>query len=198
MRPFFWSKRLSTHHNVKVFRTYIEPVLLYNSETWTLTATLEKSLDAFHRRLLRIALNVKYPKVISSQKLYSLTREIPISNKIKKRRLALFGHILRLDPETPAQRVIKYYVTPHKRPVGRPPLTWMALIIKDLRNTLKHNIIKTPLNTKSLQKLSEIVKDKTLWRQEIVRSMRSDPWKLLLSQSKGSSNRKPDRKYVTS
>ena len=152
MRPFFRSKRLSTHHKVKVFRTYIEPVLLYNSETWTLTTTLEKSLDAFHRRLLRIALNVKYPKVISSQKLYSLTKEIPVSNKIKKRRLALFGHILRLDPETPAQKAIKYYVDPHKRPVGRPPLTWMALITKDLRNTLKHNNIKTPLNTKSLQK----------------------------------------------
>ena len=175
MSSFFRSKRLSTPHKVKVFRSYIEPILLYNSETWTLTSTLEKSLDAFHRRLLRIALNVKYPKIIKNEKLYSITKESPISTKIRKRRLALFGHILRLDPDTPAQRALRYYVTPHRRPVGRPPLTWIALITKDLHNTLTHHKIKPPLNPQSLQKLSEIAEDRTQWKQEIVRSMRSDP-----------------------
>ena len=105
-----------------------------------------------------------------------LTRKTEVSTQHeKKRRLALVGHILRLDPETPAQRAIRYYVAPHKRPVGRPPLTWMALITKDLHNTLTHNHIKTPLNPKSLQKLTVIAEDKTLWRTEIARSMGSDP-----------------------
>ena len=63
--------------------------------------------------------------------------------KIHKR-LVLFGHILRLEHDTPAQRAIKYYVTPHKRPVGRPLLTWMALITKDLHNTLKHQKNQIP------------------------------------------------------
>ena len=39
---------------------YVNSVLLYNRETWTLTKTLENTIDPFQRRLLRIAvLNVK-------------------------------------------------------------------------------------------------------------------------------------------
>ena len=97
-RNYFRSKRLSIGHKVRVYRTYVEPILLYNSETWTLTPTLEKAVDSFHRRILRTAINIKYPKVISSQKLYTLTKEPPLSEKIRKRRLALLGHILRLHP----------------------------------------------------------------------------------------------------
>ena len=38
---------------IRVFRAYTETILLYNSELWTLTKTLENSINAFHRRLLR-------------------------------------------------------------------------------------------------------------------------------------------------
>ena len=53
--------------------------LLYNSETWTLTYTKEKLIDAFHRGLLRISINVRYPKIIKSTKLYTLTQQTPLS-----------------------------------------------------------------------------------------------------------------------
>ena len=174
MRPFIKSKRISTQHRVRLYKTYIEPVLLYNSETWSLTTKQEESLDSFHRRLLRIVLNIRYPKIISSKKLYNITKETPLSTKIKKRRLALFGHILRLDPDTPAQKALQYYMTPHKRPAGRPPLTWIAVITKDITKTLKHHNIKKPLTKKSLEKLSVIAKDSSLWRREIVRNMEDD------------------------
>ena len=109
---FFRSKRLSVSHKIRIFRAYVETTLLYNSETWALTPTLENSLDQFHRRLLRIAVNIRYPKKISSVNLYNPTKETPISVKIKKRRLALFGHILRLHPDTPAQQALQNYTTP--------------------------------------------------------------------------------------
>ena len=171
MRKFFCSKHLSTQLKIKIYRTYVETTLLYNSETWTLTTTLEESLNSFHRRLLRIALNVKYPKIISNSKLYKITKETPISKKIQKRRLSLFGHILRLDPSTPAQRALQYFITPTKRPVGRPCTTWLTLVTKDLKNTLTHHNIKTPLNQISLQSLSTLANDKNVWRNEIMRSM---------------------------
>ena len=174
MRHFFKSKRLSTNHKIKIYKSYIETTLLYNSETWSLTKTLEDSLNSFHRRLLRIALNIKYPKTISNEKLYNITKEIPITEKIKKRRLALLGHILRLDAETPAQKALQFYFTRHERPVGRPPLTWIQCITHDLAYTTKHHNIKTPLSLKSLKKLTEIAKDKHRWKQEIARSMKRD------------------------
>ena len=147
---------------------------MYNSETWTLTQTLEKSLNSFHRRLLRIALNIKYPKIISSQKLYNITKEVPITERIKRRRLALLGHILRLDKDTPAQKALQFFMTPHKRPVGRPPLTWIKLVTQDLTNTITHHNIKTPLDPTSLQKLIVLAKDKDGWKREIVRSMKDN------------------------
>ena len=52
--------------------------LLYNSETWTLTYTKEKLIDAFHRGLLRISINVRYPKITKSTKLYTLTQQTPL------------------------------------------------------------------------------------------------------------------------
>ena len=64
-KRYFTSKRLSIGHKIRVFKTYIEPILLYNSETWIMTKTLEENIDAFHRRLLRIAINKQYPKTIS-------------------------------------------------------------------------------------------------------------------------------------
>ena len=90
-----------------------------NSETWSLTSTLEEELNAFHRKLLRISLDYIYPKKINNEKLYTLSKEIPLSQKIKKRRLNLFGHILRLDPETPVQKALEYYMTPPPAPSGK-------------------------------------------------------------------------------
>ena len=116
------------------------------------------------------SINIRYPKIISNEKLYKLTKEVPISTKIKTRRLTLFGHILRLDPETPAQKALQYYVTPHPRPVGRPPLTWIALITKDLEKTLKHHKIKTPLTCESLKRLKLLAEDRSAWRVEVSRN----------------------------
>ena len=169
-RNYFRSKRLSIGHKVRVYRTYVEPILLYNSETWTLTPTLEKAVDSFHRRILKTAINIRYPKVISSQKLYTLTKEPPLSEKIRKRRLALLGHILRLHPDTPAQRALQYYMAPHPRPVGRPPMTWIALITKDLQVPLKTYNIKTPMTAASLAQLKILAEDRHFWRKEIVGS----------------------------
>ena len=156
---YFKSKRLSIGHKVRVYRTYIEP-LRYNSETWTLTSKLTDAIDSFHRRLLRIAINIKYPRIIKNEKLYALTQEIPLSQKIRKRRLTLLGHILRLDPETPAQKALKYFMTPHPKPVGGQKKTWIGLITKDLKKTLKDEKIKTPLKMKGIESLTRMAEDR--------------------------------------
>ena len=52
------SKLVSEPVRIRIFRAYIESIFLYNSELWTLTNTLEKSIDSFHRRLLRKVIHV--------------------------------------------------------------------------------------------------------------------------------------------
>ena len=173
-KKYFKSKHLSATHKVRIYRTYVEPLLLYNCKTWVLTKKLENSLNSFHRRLLRIAVDYRYPKKIKNEKLYTLTKEIPLNQKIKRRRLNLLGHALRLHPDTPAQKALNYYMTPLKRPVGRPPLTWIAFVTKDLKNTLLFHQIKTPLKMNSLNKLRNLAANNDLWRNEVARSMKGN------------------------
>ena len=70
-------------------------------------------------------------------------------------------------PRHPSAESIKYYLTPHKRPVGRPVLTWIALVSKDLQNTFRHHKIKSPLTSISLNKLKDLAADRVVWRGEI-------------------------------
>ena len=60
-------------------------------------------------------------------------------------------------------------MTEDKRPVGRTPLTWLALIAKDLSKTLEKYKIKTPLNKNSLERLKTLAGDRKIWREEMAR-----------------------------
>ena len=47
-----WSSNLDNVFQIKIFKAAIEPILLYGSETWTLSKKLEKCLDGTYTRLL--------------------------------------------------------------------------------------------------------------------------------------------------
>ena len=71
----------------------IESVLLYGSETWTMTKRLHKVLDGCYTRMLRIALNVnQYRDRVSNAELYG---DLPrVSFKVKQKHLRLAGHAI--------------------------------------------------------------------------------------------------------
>ena len=48
-----WRSHIHTETKVQLYRTYILPVLFYGCETWTVTRTLERRLDAFDTWCLR-------------------------------------------------------------------------------------------------------------------------------------------------
>jgi len=48
-----WRSHILTDTKVHLYRTYILPVLLYGCETWTVSKTLAKRLDAFDTWRLR-------------------------------------------------------------------------------------------------------------------------------------------------
>ena len=92
-----WTCSASDHLKVKLFVACIESVLFYSGASWTLTETLEKTIDASHRALLRYALNVRYPKRITSAELYCQSKVTPASTTLRKQRLQLIGHATRRD-----------------------------------------------------------------------------------------------------
>ena len=81
-----------------------------NSSTWRLTANDELFIENnFHRKQLRQVIGKRYPDKISNAKLYEKHKTYLISLLITEVRWQKFGHILRLDQNTPACSSMLYY-----------------------------------------------------------------------------------------
>ena len=159
------SKLVSEPVRIRIFRAYIESIFLYNSELWTLTNTLERSIDSFHWRLLRKVIHMTWPRMITNDELYKRTKVTPWSLTICKRRLSWFGHLLRLSSETPAKRSLKAFVKTWKRSVGRPKTTWLRLILNDISRY--SNINLSGDKEKDLESLENICEDRKDWLKTV-------------------------------
>ena len=137
LKPILENRKIWTSTKSRIFDTYISSIFLYNSSTWTITETQEKQIAAFQRKMIRInVLSVKWPKKISNDETYRITKIKPWSIKIKKQRLSWFGHVARMDPNTPAKKALKYAKIPFKKARGRPKESWIALMEKQLQEDL--------------------------------------------------------------
>ena len=99
---------------LKLNKSLIKSILLHNCGTWSITKYQEDQLNSFHRRQLRKILGIKYPTIITNQKLYEKCKEIPLSITILKARWKIFGHILRRDMNIPANQTMTYYIDRNK------------------------------------------------------------------------------------
>ena len=54
------SSDLDRNFKLKIFKAAVEPILLYGSETWTLSKKLEKRLDGTYTRLLMRVQNISW------------------------------------------------------------------------------------------------------------------------------------------
>ena len=101
-----------------MFTAYIGSIFLYNSEIWTVTTTIESVIDSFQRRMLRNALNIRWPEIIRTSDLYDRTGQTPWSRVIRTRRLRVMGHILKPQEETSVSEALEEYARPTKKPRG--------------------------------------------------------------------------------
>ena len=84
--------------NLRIFHSVIESILLYGSETWTLTKQMTLRLDGFYTKLLRYIQNIKYnPDAehhASNAEVYKNDVR-PVSQVLRKRRLGFAEHCIR-------------------------------------------------------------------------------------------------------
>ena len=82
----------------------VESVLLYGSETWTLTQTMEKQLNGCYTRMLRMAFNISYKDHVTNEDLYGNLPQV--TSKIMMRRMRLAGHCWRHKEEIASSLVL--------------------------------------------------------------------------------------------
>lgn len=123
LRAVLLSETLTDGARSQLFQAVVETALLYNTETWTLTETLERQLDAAHAALLRAAFGARRgPGCESTDALYKRARLTRPSVLLSQRRLRLAGHVIRAEdycPE-PLQDVLLLTLQgPRRRGQGR-------------------------------------------------------------------------------
>ena len=99
-----WVSDLHVNMKIDIFKTLIEPILLYGSETWTLTSKQQQRVDSTYTRLLMRVKNISWKRHPTKQQIYNnLT---PVSNIIKRRRIQFAGHCFRASNEMASKFVL--------------------------------------------------------------------------------------------
>jgi hypothetical protein len=105
--------------------TIILPVVLYGSETWSLTLREEHRLRVFANRVLRRIFGLKRDEVtgegrkLHNEELRDLYSSPNIIRIIKSRRMRWAGHVARMGEKRNAYRLLMGKPE-GKRPLGRP------------------------------------------------------------------------------
>ena len=120
--------KLSLNIKVRLFVTTVESVLLYGSETWTLTKVLTKEIEGCYTRLLRMAKNVSWREHKTNEELYQYLPKA--STKSRQRRMRLSGHCARHKEEI-ASKLVMWEPTEGKRSRGRRRITYIDNLLED-------------------------------------------------------------------
>uniref|UniRef100_A0A8D8L8K4 Craniofacial development protein 2 n=1 Tax=Cacopsylla melanoneura TaxID=428564 RepID=A0A8D8L8K4_9HEMI len=135
---FFKFKNLFCGHEIKLslklrmLRCYVFSVLLYGVESWTLTETIMKKIEAFEMWTYRRILKIKWTdKITNEEVLRRLNKDKEILFTIKKRKLEYFGHIVRNPTKYHVPVVIlEGSNTTGNRGRGRPRTHWIQNLIQ--------------------------------------------------------------------
>ena len=93
-----WKSSIRLETKLRLYQTYIVPVLMYGCETWATTKYLLSRLDAFDTWALRKIFRIPYTRHVSNAEVRRTTGCSPLSHLVTNRRLRLFGHIACSSP----------------------------------------------------------------------------------------------------
>ena len=132
-----WEQRKVTRIGTRMqaYNALVLSVLLYNCGTWGITQGVMERLEVYHRRHLREVLGVRTQDV-SNAELYKRCKTSPLQGRIAWERWSLFGHVLRLALDTPAQLAMDYYCQLSEGEVisqGRPITTLPIILFRAYR-----------------------------------------------------------------
>ena len=142
-----WASQLSNNIKLKIFKSTVEPILLYGSETWTLSKKIERRLDGTYTRLLMRAQHISWKRHPTKQQIYG---NLPsVSSIVKARRIQFAGHCFRAENEIISSLLLW---TPSNQSRSR-TLSYADIIARDA------NIDRQDLET--------VMRDRDVWRKRV-------------------------------
>ena len=162
----FKRQDLSLGLKMKVFNASVLSVLLYSSETWTMTKADLMTLETFQMCALRAILGVSRLQRLRNMDIREVCcRQPTIDNSIRLRRLRWLGHVARM----PAGRLCGS-IWRNPKPSGwrcthnASKCTWDSTIQKDL-GFLKSSYGSVNWHDNSTSIIQDLASDRVQWRR---------------------------------
>ena len=123
-----WKSSVSREVKLRFLNASVISILLYGSETWTVTKRLKKRIDGCYTRLLRKALNIRWQAHVTNATLY---QDLPkLSRTVQKRRLRFAGHCVRATNQ-PVSNLIFWTPQGGRTNRGQPQKTYSKTLMED-------------------------------------------------------------------
>ena len=130
------------------------PIFLYGSDCWAISKTDAHKIDAVDQWCLRMLLGIKWYQFVRNDDVRRLRKQLKLTAIVQSRRLTLFGHIMRMDDNADAKRIL--LASPPadwRRQLGRPRITWLSTVQQDLK---QHHL--------TLSEAADLAQNRPLWR----------------------------------
>ena len=129
-----WMSRLAISTKLKLYNTCILPIFLYGSDCWATSKTDARKIDALDQWCPRMLLGIRWYQFVRNDDVRRLTKQPKLTAIIQSRRLTLFKHIMCMDDNADASRIL--LASPPadwRRQLGRPRITWLSTVQQDLK-----------------------------------------------------------------
>lgn len=152
---FFNKKEVTKMTKTRVYESVLVPMLTYGCESWVLTDSLKKSIEACEMKILRKIEGVSRMDKIKSETIRNNLKIKSVLLKIETQQLRWFGHLTRME-EQRTTKVIWETVTGNSKRRGRPRKTWNSVIANILK---KKDVTWNQARTKAT--------DRNVWKKFI-------------------------------
>lgn len=159
MHNILRSRNVSRNTKLKIYKTIIQPVILYAAETWPLKTEIFLRLQTFENKVLRKIFGPIFDqelqqwRIKKNRELYELYNSPIITNIWKSRILQWAGHVARADESTNIKKALRMEVN-QARPRGRPRIRWIDGVVEILEST----------HTDNVDQWEQMAQDRILWR----------------------------------
>ena len=128
--------------------------ILYGFDCWAISKTDTCKINALDQWCLRMLLGIKWYQYVRNDDVRRLIKQPKLTAIIQSCQLSLFGHIMRMDDNADAKRIL--LASPPadwRRQPGRPQITWLSTIQQDLK---QHHL--------TLPEAADLAQNRPLWR----------------------------------
>ena len=149
-----WRSQFAISTKLKLYNTCILPIFLYGSDCLAISKTYACKINALDQWCLRMLLGIKWYQFVRHDDVRKLTKQPKLTAIIQSCRLTLFGHIMRMDDNADAKRILLASpLADWRRQLGRPRITWFSTAQQDLK---QHHL--------TLPEAADLAQNRPLWR----------------------------------